>query len=120
VSARPLRPFRTASDALLAVRPDNGSFTGREGLLGLLTDTLEDAGVALAGWDSEVASWLADLDVQTVVTVCGWVSRAAGWAAEDARRLGEIRTLLARFDWEHDDRQYALEAIERIADGGQA
>jgi len=43
-----------------------------------------------------------------------------GQAAEDARRLGEIRALLARFDWEHDDRQYALEAIERIADGGQA
>jgi hypothetical protein len=40
--------------------------------------------------------------------------------AENARRLGEIRALLARFDWEHDDRQYALEAIERIADGGHA
>ena len=40
-------------------------------------------------------------------------------AAEDTRRLGAIRGLLARFDWEHDDRQYALEAIERIADGGQ-
>lgn len=34
--------------------------------------------------------------------------------AEDTRRLGQIRALLARFDWEHDDRQYALEAIERI------
>jgi hypothetical protein len=40
-------------------------------------------------------------------------------AAEDTRRLAEIRALLARFDWEHDDRQLALEAIERIADGGQ-
>ena len=38
----------------------------------------------------------------------------------DTRRLGEIRAVLARFDWEHDDRQLALEAIERIADGGQA
>ena len=38
----------------------------------------------------------------------------------DTRRLGEIRALLARFDWEHDDRQLALEAIERIVDGGQA
>jgi hypothetical protein len=41
-------------------------------------------------------------------------------AAEDTRRLGEIRALLARFDWEHDDRQLALEAVDRIADGGQA
>jgi hypothetical protein len=38
--------------------------------------------------------------------------------AEAARRLGEIRALLARFDWEHDDRQRALEQIDRIADGG--
>ena len=39
---------------------------------------------------------------------------------EDTSRLGEIRGLLARFDWEHDDRQLALEAIDRIIDGGQA
>jgi hypothetical protein len=38
---------------------------------------------------------------------------------EDARRLDAIRSLLAAFDWEYHDRQLALEAIERIADGGQ-
>jgi hypothetical protein len=38
---------------------------------------------------------------------------------EGSRRLAEIRGVLARFDWEHDDRQLALEAIDRIADGGQ-
>ena len=37
---------------------------------------------------------------------------------EDTGRLGEIRDLLARFDWEHDDRQYALETIERIVTDG--
>jgi hypothetical protein len=37
--------------------------------------------------------------------------------ADDARCLREIRGVLARFDWERDDRQYALEAIERIAEG---
>ena len=37
---------------------------------------------------------------------------------EDSRRLGEIRALLARFDWEHDDCKLALEAIDRIAGGG--
>lgn len=41
-------------------------------------------------------------------------------AAEDTRRLDRIRIVLAKFDWEHDDRQFALEAIERIAEGGQA
>ena len=51
-------------------------------------------------------------------------------AAEDARRFGESRAtvaafdevahILAAFDWEHDDRQLALEAIERIVlTGGQ-
>jgi hypothetical protein len=34
-----------------------------------------------------------------------------------AGRLAAIRAVLARFDWEHDDRQYALEEIDRIADG---
>ncbi len=33
----------------------------------------------------------------------------------DGGRLDAIRGLLEAFDWEHDDRQYALEAIERIA-----
>jgi hypothetical protein len=41
------------------------------------------------------------------------------WAAEAVRRLNEIRSILAGFDWEHDDRQLALEAIERIAFGGE-
>ena len=44
---------------------------------------------------------------------------APGGAAEDTRRLNAIREVLALFDWEADDRQLALEAIERIADGGQ-
>ena len=38
-------------------------------------------------------------------------------AAADTRRLDKIRVVLAKFDWEHDDRQLALEAIDRIADG---
>lgn len=37
---------------------------------------------------------------------------------DDARRLDRIRVLLTKFDWEHDDRQLALEAIERIVAGG--
>ena len=38
---------------------------------------------------------------------------------EDARRLDAIREVLSHFDWEFHDRQLALEAVERIADGGQ-
>ena len=41
-------------------------------------------------------------------------------AAADTLRLERIRVVLAKFDWEHDDRQLALEAIDRIAEGGQA
>jgi hypothetical protein len=43
-----------------------------------------------------------------------------GEDGEDARRLGAIREVLRHFDWEYHDRQLALEAIGRIADGGQA
>jgi len=43
-----------------------------------------------------------------------------GQAAEDTRRLAAIRDVLGHFDWEYHDRQLALEAIERIAEGGQA
>jgi hypothetical protein len=35
----------------------------------------------------------------------------------DAAHLAEIRAILAGFDWERDDRQYALERIEMIAGG---
>lgn len=36
-----------------------------------------------------------------------------------ARQLGAIRAVLAGFDWELDDRQLALERIERIAAGSE-
>ena len=75
---------------------------------------------------------LVGLDAAELVA---WVARMHGAAlqldafvrdheqdgeAEDTRRLDRIRVVLAKFDWEHDDRQLALEAIERIVDGGQA
>jgi hypothetical protein len=44
---------------------------------------------------------------------------APGVAAEDTRRLDAIRGVLDRFDWQAGDRQLALEAIDRITDGGQ-
>jgi hypothetical protein len=38
-------------------------------------------------------------------------------ATADSARLAEVRALLAAFDWERGDRQYALEDIARIAEG---
>ena len=40
-------------------------------------------------------------------------------AGDDDRMVSEIRAILAAFDWEHDDRQYALERIEMIVADGQ-
>ena len=74
----PLRPFATSSDALLAMRPDDGSFTGREALFDLLKRTLHETDVTLAGWDWCVLRWLADQDVQTVAAIAGWVGRSNG------------------------------------------
>jgi hypothetical protein len=38
---------------------------------------------------------------------------------DESRQLGEVRQLLAHFDWQFHNRQLALEAIERIVAGGQ-
>jgi hypothetical protein len=35
-----------------------------------------------------------------------------------AVKLAQVRDVLAAFDWECDDRQYALEEIDRIVFGG--
>jgi hypothetical protein len=71
-----LGPFETASEALFALRPADGSCLAPESRLGLLTETLRAAGVELGEWDRQVARWLAGLDVQTIAPVIGWVSRA--------------------------------------------
>jgi hypothetical protein len=39
---------------------------------------------------------------------------------DESRQLAEVRQVLAAFDWEHDDRQYALEHIERIVTGSES
>ncbi len=33
---------------------------------------------------------------------------------DDSAKLAAVRDVLSAFDWERDDRQYALEEIERI------
>jgi hypothetical protein len=71
-----LGPFETSSQALLALRPEDGSFVGPEPRAELLRDTLSAAGVDLGQWDRAILRWLAGLDVQTITPVIGWVSRA--------------------------------------------
>ena len=120
MTGKRMGPFETSSDAMLAVRPEDGSFAGREVLFDLLSSTLQAAGVEMATWDWRIVNWLAGLDVQTVAPIAGWMQRASQAAElEDTRRLGRIRALLAGFSWETGDRQYALEAIERITDGDE-
>ena len=83
-----------------------------------------------------LASFPADAELarMTAVEQSIWVVRMHGAAqlldayvrgeedqvTGDTQRLDRIRVVLAKFDWEHDDRQYALEAIERIVEGGQS
>lgn len=37
---------------------------------------------------------------------------------DDSAKLAAVRGVLSTFDWERDDRQLALEEIERIVMGG--
>ena len=63
---------------------------------------------------------LGDDDYAAAMKAAGEPSAVPGAPAGDTQRLDRIRVVLAKFDWEHDDRQLALEAIERIVEGGQA
>ena len=38
---------------------------------------------------------------------------------DDSAKLAAVRDVLSAFDWEHDDRQYALEEIDRIVGGAE-
>ena len=48
----------------------------------------------------------------------GQALAAAADLTDAAGQLAEIRAVLDAFDWEHSDRQYALEKIERLASPG--
>jgi hypothetical protein len=62
-------------------------------------------------------------EAQHLLTVLAAIAEhggGGGQGAEDTRRLGKIRDLLADFDWEYHDRQLALEAIDRIVTEGDS
>jgi GGDEF-like domain len=97
----PLGPFEISGDALLAVRPGDGSFVSRESRSDLLTQRLRAAGVDLGGRDQVVLGWLAGQDVQAVAAVAGSVARSAppcavftaGQEAVVARALADAENL---------------------------
>jgi hypothetical protein len=61
-------------------------------------------------------TWCADDDWHLLDDEERALWEAAGQAAADVAepKLAEIRLVLDAFDWETDDRQYALEQIDEI------
>jgi hypothetical protein len=118
-----------------------GPGTGDLECLRILEDALTAAGVQLGIYDVRILHWLANWEAQTCAVIAGLITRAhaAGLgtareliadagiadmkAADDAAVaemdgaavLAEVRAVLAAFDWDRDDRQYALERIDAIA-----
>jgi hypothetical protein len=81
--------------------------------------TAETARAAYREWAEGQHKYagMSDAAYAAAIEAAGEPDPAA--VTEDTRRLSAIRELLSHFDWELDDPQLALEAIERIADGGQ-
>jgi len=82
----------------------------------LLGRALEAAGVGMGRYDDRIAEWLCQWEPHTVAVVAGWVTRARR-PDPAAAQLAAIRAVFDVFDWETDDRQYALEQIEDIVRG---
>jgi hypothetical protein len=119
------RQARIAAHALMSCGPGEGpAVSSAAQNRQLLGRACEAAGVRMGQYDDRIIEWLAGYEDAMCAVIAGLTTRAfeagLGDVAEDTRRIAEIRGVLSRFDWEHDDRQYALERIERIADGGQA
>ena len=76
---------------------------------------LTDYQRAMVGADvADRALWAGRLADMLTLLLDGQDARPAG----PAEQLEEIRLILEAFDWELDDRQLALEAIDRIVSGG--
>jgi hypothetical protein len=94
-----------------------------EQIAGARNTTAEAARAAYRKWAEGQHQYagMGDNEYAAAIEAAGEPAPAGvtGTAAGHARRLNAIRAVLDRFDWDHGDRQYALEAIDRIADGGQ-
>jgi hypothetical protein len=69
----------------------------------------------LALWAARMADMLGH-----VLAVLDDGDRASAQFPAAASQMAEIRLVLDAFDWENDDRQYALEAIDGIVNRRQA
>jgi hypothetical protein len=114
----PFETERLARDAAHAiVAPDDGwSILHAPQNRLLLERACKAAGVELGAYDRRILDWLAGLEDSICAVVAGLVSRAH----QDAGQLAQVRLVLGAFDWETDDRQYALEQIDDIVNRGQA
>jgi len=123
-------PFGTEREArmaaLAAIGPEAVEIIASQPQnLRMLTEACEAAGAGLGSFDARILDWLSGWESSTCAVVAGLISRAHATPPEAAagaetRILSEVRAVLAAFDWEHGDRQLALEAIERIVLAGSA
>ena len=120
-------PFETEREAreLPAVQAVYAAFRADPGVghmaphsLRMLSEACAAAGTGPGAFDRRVLAWLSEWEPETAAVVAGLITRAhdAGRARVTATvaAFDRIAAVLAEFDWEHGDRQYALEAIERI------
>ena len=85
----------------------------------VLGDYVNGAGTAdpieLSLWAARLADMLG-----IILAILDEGDQAAEQFPAAAVQLAEIRLVLEAFDWETDDRQYALEQIDQIVSGGAA
>jgi hypothetical protein len=76
---------------------------------------VERARMVLAAYDKNTGRWTGEVNlVGQLAAVLRGVLAVVG---EDAGTVAAVRAVLASFDWELDDRQVALEAIDTIVNG---
>jgi hypothetical protein len=112
-------PFETERQARAAAHaiapPDDGwSILHAPQNRLLLERACKAAGVDLGAYDRRILDWLASLEDSICAVIAGLMSRAHQGGAS---QLAQVRLVLEAFDWETDDRQYALEQIEDIVNG---
>ena len=85
----------------------------------VLADYLNGSGTADPVELSIAAGRLADM-LGRLLAFLDDGGKATEQVPAAAVQLAEIRLVLDAFDWETDDRQYALEQIDQIVSGGAA
>ena len=81
---------------------------------------LADYQHGMAGADvADRALWAARLADMLGLILAARRCRDPAWRARGHASVAEIRLVLEAFDWETDDRQYALEQIDDIVNRGK-